>query len=191
MNPQVNDFLSRIENWQEELEKLRLICLDCGLTEELKWGVPVYTFRSANVVGIGGLKESCALSFFKGSLLEDAEHMLLKPGEHTQAGRWIKFTGVKEIAKMEPVLKAYIYEAIEIEKAGIKPEKTNTELILVEELQKKLDEFPALKAAFNALTPGRQRAYNLHFSAPKQSNTREARIEKYIPLILSGKGIND
>jgi uncharacterized protein YdeI (YjbR/CyaY-like superfamily) len=191
LNPRVTDFLNKAEKWRDELEKLRTICLDCGLTEELKWNVPIYTYRQANVVGMNGLKDSCALSFFKGALLQDAESLLLRPGEHTQVGRWMKFTSVDEIARLEPVIKAYIYEAIEVERAGIKLPKNADKLVLVEELQKKLDEFPALKAAFAALTPGRQRGYNLYFSAPKQSKTREARIEKFIPQILSGKGMID
>lgn len=190
MSPQVDDFLANTESWREELEKLRHILLDCGLDEELKWGVPVYTFRGKNIIGMGGLKDACALSFFKGALLHDAEGLLTKPGDNTQAGRWIKFTGVKQIAELEPVLKAYVYEAIEVERSGAKIEK-ETQLVLVEELRAKLNELPALKTAFNALTPGRQRAYNLYFSAPKQSKTRKARIEKYIQPILSGKGLND
>jgi uncharacterized protein YdeI (YjbR/CyaY-like superfamily) len=192
MNPKVDEFLSNAEKWQEELEKLRLICLDCQLTEELKWGQPCYTFLQKNVAIIGELKESCTLSFFKGALLNDAEGILKKPGENTQSGRWIKFTGIREIVEMEPVLKAYIYEAIEVEKAGLQVIlKTTEDFIIPGEFQNKLDHIPALKAAFERLTPGRQRAYILHFSAPKQSHTRQARVEKYITQILSGKGLND
>lgn len=192
MNPQVDVFFSKAEKWPEELEKLRMICLDCGLTEELKWDQPCYTFQNKNVVILGELKESCALSFFKGALLYDAENLLLKPGEHTQSGRWIKFTSVQQIAELEPVLKAYIYEAIEVEKAGLQVQlKTTADFVIAEEFQSKLDTFPALKAAFYALTPGRQRMYLLHFSAPKQSKTRAARVEKYIPQILNGRGLND
>ncbi|HZY39321.1 MAG TPA: DUF1801 domain-containing protein [Mucilaginibacter sp.] len=192
MDPNVDVFLSNAKKWQEELEKLRTICLDCGLDEELKWGQPCYLFHGSNVVIIGELKDHCALSFFKGALLYDAEGILIKPGEHTQSGRWIKFSNVREIAEMEPILKAYIYEAIEVEKAGVKVTlKTTADYIIPEELQQKLDKFPPLKTAFYALTPGRQRAYILHFSQPKQSKTRAARVEKYIPLILSGKGPND
>jgi uncharacterized protein YdeI (YjbR/CyaY-like superfamily) len=192
MNPKVDEFLSKAEKWQEELEKLRMICLDCGLTEELKWGQPCYTFQERNIVIIGELKESCALSFFKGALLYDAEDILVAPGENTQSGRWIKFTSVQEIVRMEPILKAYIYEAIEVEKAGVKVNlKKTSDFKIPEELQNKLNAIPALKTAFNALTPGRQRAYLLYFSAPKQSKTREARVEKYIPQILMGKGLND
>jgi uncharacterized protein YdeI (YjbR/CyaY-like superfamily) len=192
MNPKVDEFLSNAKNWQKEMEKLRAICLDCGLTEELKWYQPCYTFHNRNVVIIGELKESCALSFFKGALLHDTEGILVAPGENTQSGRWVKFTGVKEITDMERILKAYIYEAIEVEKAGLKVKlKETSDFDIPEELQTRLNAMPALKAAFYALTPGRQRAYLLHFSQPKQSKTRESRIEKYIPLILSGKGLND
>jgi uncharacterized protein YdeI (YjbR/CyaY-like superfamily) len=187
-----NVFLSKSEKWQEEMEKLRAICLDCGLTEELKWGQPCYTFHNSNVVIIGELKDHCALSFFKGALLYDAEGILIKPGEHTQSGRWVKFNNIQQIVEMEPILKAYIYEAIEVEKAGLKVQlKTTADFPIPGEFQNKLDAIPALKTAFYALTPGRQRAYLLHFSAPKQSKTRELRVEKYIPLILSGKGLND
>jgi len=192
MNPNVDIFLSKAEKWQDELEKLRAICLDCGLTEELKWGQPCYTLHNRNVVIIGELKDHCTLSFFKGALLYDAEGLLVAPGEHTQSGRWIKFSSVQEIAELEPILKAYIYEAIEVEKAGVKVKlKTTADFPVPEELQLKLDAMPALKTAFEALTPGRQRAYLLHFAAPKQSKTREARVEKYMPQILSGKGLND
>jgi uncharacterized protein YdeI (YjbR/CyaY-like superfamily) len=192
MNPKVDVFISNAENWQGELAQLRSICLDCQLTEELKWDVPVYTYRNRNIVGINCLKESCVLSFFKGALLFDADGILLKPGEHTQSGRWIRFTSVREIAAMETVLKAYIYEAIEVEKAGAKVQlKTTADFAVPEEFQNKLDEFPTLKAAFNALTPGRQRAYLLYFSQPKLSKTRQQRVEKYIPQMLNGKGLND
>jgi uncharacterized protein YdeI (YjbR/CyaY-like superfamily) len=192
MNPKVDVFLSKAKKWQEELRKLRMIILDCGLSEELKWGVPWYTFQKSNVVGIYGFKEYCALGFFKGALLNDANGILIKPGENSQAMRQIRFTNVREIVEMEPILKAYIYEAIEVEKAGLKVDfKEKTELVFPEEFQKKLDENPALKAAFDALTPGRQRAYNLYFSAPKQSKTRESRVEKCMQKILNGKGLND
>jgi len=192
MDPNVDVFLSKAEKWQEELERLRMICLDCGLTEELKWGQPCYMFHNSNVVIIGELKDHCALSFFKGALLYDAEGILIKPGEHTQSGRWVKFSNIREIVEMEPILKAYIYEAIEVEKAGLKVQlKTTDDYAIPEEFQNKLDAIPALKTAFFALTPGRQRGYLLHFSAPKQSKTRESRVEKYIPQILSGKGLND
>jgi len=192
MNPKVDVFLSKAKKWQEEFEKLRMIILDCQLTEELKWGVPCYTFQKKNIVLIHGFKEYCALLFIKGALLNDANGILIKQTENTQAARQIRFTNVREIVEMEPILKAYIYEAIEVEKAGLKVNFTkNTELIFPEEFQNKLDENPALKTAFDALTPGRQRAYNLYFSAPKQSKTRESRVEKCMQQILNGKGLND
>jgi len=191
-NPKADEYFGKVNRWQEELEKLRTIVLDCELTEEFKWRVPCYTFQKGNVVIINGFKDRCVLSFFKGALLNDANGILVKPGENTQAARLVQFTSVQEIAEMEPILKAYIYEAIEVEKAGLKVNfKKNTELTLPEELQNKLEEAPALKSAFDALTPGRQRAYVLYISAAKQSGTREARVERYIPRILDGKGIND
>lgn len=192
MNSKVDEYFSKLEKWREELEHLRTILLDCLLEEELKWGSPCYAFQHTNVAIIGGLKEYCVLSFFKGALLADPEGILTQPGENTQAARVIPFTGVRQIQEMEPTLKAYIYEAIEIEKAGLKvPFIQASALNFPVEFQHKLDEMPALKAAFSTLTPGRQRAYILHFSAPKQSKTREARIEKCIPAILQGKGLLD
>ena len=192
MNPKVDIYLSKAKKWQEEMEKLRMILLDCQLTEELKWGKPCYTFQKSNIVLIVGFKEYCALIFCKGALLSDANGILIKPGENTQAGRQIRLTNLREIVEMEPILKAYIYEAIEVEKAGLEVNfKAITELIHPEEFQQKLEENPGLKAAFEALTPGRQRAYNLYFSAPKQSKTRESRIEKCRQRILNGKGLND
>jgi uncharacterized protein YdeI (YjbR/CyaY-like superfamily) len=192
MNPKVDVYFSKAKKWQEELEKLRMIILDCQLTEELKWGKPSYTFQESNIVIIIPLKEYCALMFCKGALLNDANGILIKPGENTQAGRWIKFSSVREIVEMETIVKAYIHEAIEVEKAGLKVNfKKNTELIFPEEFQNKLDENPALKTAFDALTPGRQRAYNLYFSAAKQSKTRESRVEKCVQKILNGKGLDD
>jgi uncharacterized protein YdeI (YjbR/CyaY-like superfamily) len=192
MNPKVDFYFSKASKWQKELEKLRMIILDCQLTEELKWGVPCYTFQKSNIVLIHVFKEYCALLFFKGALLNDTNGILIQQTKNTQAARQIRFTNVREIVEMEPILKAYIYEAVEVEKAGLKVNfKEKTELIFPEEFQKKLDEIPALKAAFDALTPGRQRAYNLYFSAPKQSKTRESRIEKCKQQILNGKGIND
>ena len=191
MNPKVDVYLRKARKWQEEMEKLRMIILDCQLTEELKWGKPCYTFQKSNIIIIIGLKEYCALMFCKGVLLNDANGILIKPGENTQAARQIRFTNVREIVEMEPILKAYICEAIEAEKAGLKVNfKKNPEPI-PEELQNKLDEIPALKAAFDALTPGRQRAYILYFSGAKQSKTRESRVEKCMPQILNGKGLND
>jgi uncharacterized protein YdeI (YjbR/CyaY-like superfamily) len=192
MNPKVDVYLSKAKKWQEELEKLRMIILDCQLTEELKWGVPCYTFQKSNIVLIHVFKEYCALLFFKGALLNDANGILIKPGKNTQAGRQIRFTNVREIVEMETILKAYIYEAIEVEKAGLKVNfKKTTEFIIPEEFQNKLDEIPALKTAFDALTQGRQRAYILYFSALKQSKTRESRVEKCMQQILNGKGLND
>lgn len=191
-NPDVDWFFNKAEKWQEEFEKLRMIILDCQLTEELKWGVPCYTFQKSNVVLMHGFKEYCALLFVKGALLNDAEGILITQTENTQAGRQIRFTGIREIVEMEPTLKAYIYEAIEVEKAGLKVNfKKSTEFKIPEEFQNKLNEIPALKTAFDGLTPGRQRAYYLYFSAPKQSKTRESRIEKCIPQILNGQGLDD
>lgn len=192
MNPKVDQFLRKAEKWQDEMERLRTINLDCGLTEEFKWGVPCYTFENRNVVLIHGFKEYCALLFFKGALLNDAEGLLIQQTENVQAARQIRFTNLQEINKLEPILKAYIYEAIEVERVGLKVNfKKTSGFPIPEEFQNKLDAKPALKTAFEALTPGRQRAYILHFSAPKQSKTRVSRIEKCIPKILNGKGLND
>jgi len=190
--PLTNTPECKVHNWTQELETLREIVLECGLTEELKWGVPCYTFERNNVVIIGAFKEYCALSFFKGVLLKDANGILSKQGENSQAGRIVKITDVGQIVEKESILKGYIREAIEIEKAGLKVEfKDVSEYLIPEELQSKLDEDEAFKNAFNALTPGRQKGYILHFSQPKQSKTREARIEKCLPRIFFGKGLND
>jgi len=192
MNPKVDWFFTKAKKWQEEIEKLRNVVLDCGLTEELKWGVPCYTFQKSNIVLIHVFKEYCALLFFKGALLNDANGILIQQTKNVQAARQIRFTNVREIVKLKPILKAYIYEAIEVEKAGLKVKfKEATEFKIPEEFQNKLDKVSALKTAFYALTPGRQRAYILHFSAPKQSRTRESRVEKSMPQILNGKGLND
>ncbi|MBU8878164.1 YdeI family protein [Bacillus sp. FJAT-29790] len=192
MNPKVDEFLSKAKKWKEEYEKLRNIVLDCDLTEEFKWMHPCYTFEKKNIVLIHGFKEYCALLFHKGTLLKDAHGILIQQTENVQAARQIRFTNVQEIIEMEPVLKAYINEAIEVEKAGLKVKlKENTEYIIPEELQCKFDEIPDLKTAFEALTPGRQRAYILYFSGAKQSKTRDSRIEKYMQQILNGKGLND
>ncbi|MED4599179.1 YdeI family protein [Paenibacillus validus] len=192
MNPKVDEFLSKAKKWKEEYEKLRNIVLDCELTEEFKWMHPCYTFQNKNIVLIHGFKEYCALLFHKGALLKDAHGILIQQTENVQAARQIRFTNVREIVAMETILKAYIYEAIEVEKAGLEVNfKKNTEFIIPEELQNKFDEIPALKTAFEALTPGRQRAYILYFSEPKQSKTRESRVEKCMQQILSGKGLND
>jgi len=191
MNPKVDGYLRKTKKWRQEMEKLRRIILECRLTEELKWGKPCYTFQESNIVIIQGFKEFCALLFCKGALLNDPNGVLKKPGENTQAARRIPFTNVREIVEMEPILKACIHEAIEVEKAGLEVNfKKNPEPI-PEEFQNKLDEIAALKTAFNALTPGRQRAYILYFSAPKQSKTRESRVEKCMRQILKGKGLND
>ena len=191
-SPKVDAYLSKAKKWQEEFEKLRMIILDCGLTEELKWGVPCYTFERRNIVLIHGFKEYCALLFFKGALLNDVKSILIQQTRNVQAARQIRFTNVREIVKLKPILKAYIYEAIEVEKAGLKVNlKKTKEFIVPEEFQNRLAEVPGLKTAFAALTPGRQRAYLLHFSAPKQSKTRESRVEKCLQQILKGKGLND
>src|ERR1700752_132641 len=192
MNPKVDQYLSKAEKWQEEMERLRLINLDCGLTEELKWGVPCYTFEKRNIVLIHAFKEYCALLFFKGALLNDAEGILVQQTQNVQSSRQIRFTNVREIDKLEPLLRAYIYEAIEVERAGLAVNfKKTSEFAVTEEFQNKLDKNRRLKTAFEALTPGRQRAYLLYFSAPKQSRTRVSRIEKCVPRILNGKGLND
>ena len=192
MNPKVDFFFNKAKQWQEEFKKLRTIILDCQLTEELKWGVPCYTFQKSNIVLIHGFKEYCAILFIKGALLKDAKGILIQQTKNVQAARQIRFTNVREIAKMESILKAYIHEAIEAEKAGLKVNyKKTSEFSIPKEFQNKLDEMPALKEAFYALTPGRQRAYIFYFSQPKLSKTRKARVEKYIDLILDGMGLND
>ncbi|MEI2342176.1 hypothetical protein FA002_12255 [Priestia megaterium] len=192
MNPKVDEFLTKAKKWKEEYETLRKIVLDCELTEDFKWMNPCYTFEKKNIVLMHGFKEYCALLFPKGSLLQDSHGILIQQTENVQGARQIRFTNVQEIAEKEAVLKAYIYEAIEVEKVGLKVKaKKPEELIIPEELQHKFDEIPALKDAFTTLTPGRQRAYILYFSAAKQSKTRESRVEKCIPNILNGKGLND
>ncbi|HMS43314.1 MAG TPA: YdeI/OmpD-associated family protein [Pyrinomonadaceae bacterium] len=206
MNPKIDTYLAvgcgrcplgntpecKVHTWTEELETLREIVLECGLTEELKWGVPCYTFDGNNVVIIGAFNEYCSISFFKGVLLKDESKILSKPGENSQAGRLVKFTDVQQIIEKEASLKEYIAEAVEIEKADLKVAyKDVSEYKIPEELQNKLNENEAFKNAFNALTPGRQKGYILHFSQPKQSKTRESRIEKHIPQIFLGKGLND
>ncbi|WP_371417009.1 YdeI family protein [Chitinophaga sp. XS-30] len=192
INPKVDFYFHKAGKWQEEYDKLRMLVLDCGLTEELKWGVPCYTSGKKNIVLIHGFKDYCALLFFKGALLNDAHGILIQQTENVQAARQIRFTNTREIVRMTPVLKAYIHEAIEVENAGLKVKlKEPAAFPVPEEFQHKLDALPALKAAFEALTPGRQRAYLLHFAAPKQSGTRESRIEKSMQHILNGKGLND
>jgi uncharacterized protein YdeI (YjbR/CyaY-like superfamily) len=192
MKAEVDAFIANAKRWREELKKLRAILLDSELTEDFKWRQPCYTFQGKNVVVISGMKESCVFAFFKGALLKDAHGVLTSPGQHSQSTRWIKFTSVREIAEMKSVLKAYLREAIDVGRAGLKVKLRKTsDLKLPEELQTMLDEFPDFKAAFNALTPGRQRAYIYHFSAAKQAKTREARVRKFMPKILKGKGLLD
>lgn len=192
MNPKVDFYFDKAQKWQKEIEQLRGIVLACGLTEELKWGCPSYTFQKSNVVLIHTFKEYCALLFFKGALLNNEQGILIQQTENVQAARQIRFTSLQEIIDRETILKACIYEAIEVEKAGLKVVlKQPAEFKITEEFQTKLDELPALKTAFEILTPGRQRAYFLHFSSPKQAKTRESRVEKAIPQILNGKGLDD
>lgn len=192
LNPKVDSFISRAKKWQEEYKKLREIVLDSPLTEDFKWMHPCYTYENNNVVLIHGFKDYFALLFHKGALLKDNHSILIQQTENVQAGRQIRFTNLQEIAEMELIIKDYIDEAIEVEKSGLKVElKKTSEFKITEEFQNKLDEIPVLKTAFEALTPGRQRAYLLYFSAPKQSKTRESRIEKYIQHILNGKGLDD
>ena len=192
MNPEVDWFFDKAKQWQKEFEQLRLIILDCGLIEELKWGVPCYTYKKSNIVLIHGFKEHCAILFHKGVLMDDAHGILIQQTENVQAARQIRFTSFREIIELESILKAYIYEAIELEKAGLKVTlKKTDEFSMPEEFQNVLKGNPELKAAFEALTPGRQRGYLLHFSQPKQSKTRVSRIDKNLPKILIGKGLND
>ena len=192
MNPKVDFFFTKESRWQKEYEQLRTIILDCGLMEELKWGCPCYTYQNSNIVLLHGFKEYCALLFFKGALLNDPNSILIQQTENVQAARQIRFTSSREIVKMEKILKAYIYEAIEVEKAGLKVNfKKTSEFKIPEEFQKQLNKSSALKKSFDALTPGRQRAYIFYFSQPKQSKTRESRIEKYTKHILDGKGLDD
>lgn len=191
-NPKVDFFFEKTSQWQQAYAALRNIALDCGLTEELKWGCPCYTFQQHNIVLIHGFKDYCALLFFKGALLQDADLMLVQQTANVQAARQVRFTGLPDIDTKKAALKAYIYEAIEVEKAGLKvPLKETREFGMPEEFRQKLDQNPALKAAFEALTPGRQRGYLLHFSEAKQASTRQARVEKCMPQILNGKGLTD
>ena len=192
MNPEVDWFFSKNTKWQEAYTELRRIVLACELDEELKWGCPCYTYNKNNVVLIHGFKDYCALLFMKGSILKDAKKILVQQTENVQAARQLRFSSIQEIIKQKPVIKAYIKEAIAVEKAGLKVElKQTTEYKMPEEFQSVLNEMPELKTAFNNLTPGRQRGYLLHFSSAKQAKTREARIEKYIQKILDGKGLDD
>ena len=205
MNPKIDKYLAdgcgrcalyrtpqcKVHSWTEELIHLRKIVLDCGLHEDFKWSQPCYTFKNLNILIVTAFKEYAALAFFKGALLKDPDKILISSGENSQAARQVRFTNAKDIIEMEPILKAYIYEAIEVEKAGLKVEFKKDLAPLPEELQSKFNELPALKTAFEALTPGRQRGYILHFSQPKQSKTRETRIEKCMQKIFNGKGLND
>jgi len=192
MNPKVDWYFTKNKNWQEEIETLRSIVLDCGLNEELKWGCPCYTFEGNNIVLIHVFKEYCALLFFKGALMKDPNGVLIQQTQNVQAARQMRFTNLQEVEKRKRIIKSYVKEAIQVEKSGAKvPMKKTAEFSVPEEFQDRLDENPALKKAFKSLTPGRQRGYLLYFSQAKQAKTREARIEKYIPQILSGKGLDD
>jgi uncharacterized protein YdeI (YjbR/CyaY-like superfamily) len=192
MNPKVDWFFNKAEKWQEEVNKLRTIVLDCGLTEELKWGNPCYTYQKNNIVLIHVFKEYCGLLFFKGALLNDTHGLLIQQTENVQVPRQMRFTNLIEVTEREAIIKSHIYEAIEVEKAGLKmPLKKTEDFKVPEEFQYKLDHIPALKTAFEALTPGRQRGYLFHFSQPKLAKTRQERVEKFIPKILDGKGWDD
>ena len=192
MNPKVDFFFDKAKKWQKEYEKLRTVILDCGLTEELKWGCPCYTFEDRNIVLIHGFKEYCAVLFFKGALLADPESILVQQTENVQSARQVRFTSLAQIVKMERVLKSYVYEAIEVERAGLKVKyKKTSQFKIPDEFQNKLDKTSKLKTAFEALTPGRQRAYIFYFSQPKLSKTRTSRVEKYVKQILNGKGLDD
>jgi uncharacterized protein YdeI (YjbR/CyaY-like superfamily) len=192
MNPKVDFYFLKAKQWREEFETLRTIILGCGLTEELKWGCPCYTFEKRNIVLMHGFKEYCALLFFKGALLNDPKGILVQQTKNVQAARQIRFTSVREIVKLKPVLKAYVHEAIEVERAGLKVAlKKTKEFDVPAEFQDKLNKSSSLRKAFKALTPGRQRGYLLYFSQPRQSETRESRVQKYIPQILIGKGLRD
>jgi len=191
-HPGVDEFLKEAKQWRKEFEKLRAIILDCGLQEELRWGKPCYTYEKRNIVLIHGFKGYCALLFMKGALLKDDQGILIRQTENVQAARQIRFNSVPEILKLEPVLKAYVQQAIEVENAGLKVDyKKTAEFKVPEEFQTKLDKQPRLKKAFAALTPGRQRGYLLYFAGAKQSQTRESRIEKCLPRIFDGKGLDD
>ncbi len=192
MNPKVDFYFNKVGKWQQAIEQLRIIVLDCGLKEELKWGVPCYQLNDSNIVLIHTFKDYCALLLIKGALLKDPQNILIQQTKNVQAGRQIRFSNLIEIIELSPTIKTYIKEAIEVEKAGLKVEyKAPAEFEMAEEFQKQLSKMPMLKKAFEALTPGRQRAYLLYFSAAKQSKTREAKVEKAIPQILNGKGLDD
>ncbi|PYF69487.1 YdeI/OmpD-associated family protein [Pedobacter nutrimenti] len=192
MNPKVDFYFTKDQKWQQEVQELRLIALDCGLSEELKWGVPCYTFQKSNIVLIHDFKEYCAFLFFKGALLKDPQNILVQQTKNVQAARQVRFRNIREIIDLRRALKAYIQQAIEVEKSGLKVNfKTTADFPVPEEFQAKLEQIPDLKMAFDALTPGRQKSYILYFSSAKQSKTRESRVEKYLPQILSGKGLED
>jgi uncharacterized protein YdeI (YjbR/CyaY-like superfamily) len=192
MNPKVDFFFEKAKKWQQEFEKLRDIILDCGLTEELKWGQPCYTLQKSNIVLMHGFNDYCALLFMKGALLSDPDKILIQQTENVQSARQIRFTDARQIKTLEPVIKAYVYEAIEVEKAGLKVKlKKPEDFPVPEEFQQKLNKMPALKKAFYGLTPGRQKGYLFYFGSAKQSTTRKARVEKYLKQILSGKGMED
>ncbi len=192
MNPKVDFYFNKASQWQKEYGELRKIILDCGLTEELKWGVPCYTFEGKNVVLIHGFKEYCAILFMKGALMPDAKGILIQQTENVQSARQVRFTSAEEIVKLKATIRVYVNEAIKIERSGLKVElKKTAEYEVPEEFQSKLDKDKNLRSAFEALTPGRQRAYIYYFSQAKQSKTREARVDKYIPQILDGKGLDD
>jgi len=191
MNPKVDEHINQSKQWKEEMNALRAIILDCQLSEDFKWGKPCYSFDGKNIVIIQGFKEYFALLFFKGGIMKDSKQLLVKMGENTQAGRQMRFENVQDILDKKEIIKDYIFETIEIEERGEKVEIKKDATPIPEEFQIKMDENPELKKAFEALTSGRQRAYLFHFSAPKQSKTRESRIEKSIPNILEGKGMND
>jgi uncharacterized protein YdeI (YjbR/CyaY-like superfamily) len=192
MNPKVDWYFDKAGQWQAATEQMRNIVLDCGLIEELKWGCPCYTFQGRNIVLIHVFKEYCAYLFFKGALMQDPENIMIQQTENVQSARQVRFTDVKQVVKQQAVLKKYIYEAVAVEEAGLQvPLKKTKEYVVPEEFQTKLDELPALKEAFEALTPGRQRGYLFYFNQAKQSKTRTSRVEKYIPQILAGRGLED
>lgn len=192
MNPKANWFFSKKTKWQEEYSELRMLILDCGLTEELKWGCPCYTFKDSNIVLIHGFKDYCAMLFMQGALLKDPKKILIQQTKNVQSARQIRFKNTNEVLKSKSFIKAYIKEAVKIEKSGLKVElKNTTEYEMPAEFKTVLEDMPDLKKAFQTLSPGRQRGYLLYFSSAKQSKTRETRIEKYIHQILSGKGLDD
>lgn len=192
MNPKVDWYFTKAEKWQKEINLLRKIILECQLSEELKWSVPTYTYNSSNIVLIHTFKEYCAVLFFKGVLLKDPNGILIQQTENVQSARQIRFTGIQEISKLKSIIKDYIFEACEVEESGVKVKlKKTADYKIPEEFQNTLNEKPSLQTAFKALTPGRQRAYLFYFSQPKQSKTRTARVEKYVPQILNGKGLED